>query len=101
MDRGHIAYWELFPTIDHVVPVARGGVDEHSNWVCCSMLTNGIKANWLLEELRWQLLPPGNLSEWDGMIGWFVEQVERESGALDDPYIQRWYSASKEAITTL
>jgi hypothetical protein len=57
MDEGHIAYWELFPTIDHVIPVARGGKDEETNWVCCSMLTNGIKSNWTLEELGWELLP--------------------------------------------
>ena len=45
MTEGHIAYWELFPTIDHVIPVARGGADSEENWVCCSMLTNSIKSN--------------------------------------------------------
>ena len=25
MSETHIAFWELFPTVDHVVPVARGG----------------------------------------------------------------------------
>ncbi len=72
MDEGHLSYWELFPTIDHIFPIARGGLDEDDNWVSCSMLTNSIKANWTLDQLRWKLLPPGNLEDWDGMIGWFL-----------------------------
>ena len=24
----HQAYWELFPTLDHIVPIARGGADR-------------------------------------------------------------------------
>jgi hypothetical protein len=32
----HPAYWELFPTIDHVVPVARGGADDETNIVTTS-----------------------------------------------------------------
>jgi hypothetical protein len=45
MDRTHLAFWELFPTIDHVVPVACGGADDASNWVCTSMRTNQIKGH--------------------------------------------------------
>ena len=56
MSEGHMAYWELFPTIDHILPVARGGLDSEENLVCCSMLTNSIKSNWTLEQLQWQLL---------------------------------------------
>lgn len=44
MSRTHIAFWELFPTIDHQVPVARGGEDIESNWVSTSMLRNSAKA---------------------------------------------------------
>ena len=28
MTECHIAYWHLLPTIDHVVPVSRGGTDD-------------------------------------------------------------------------
>jgi hypothetical protein len=31
MAETHPAYWELFPTIDHVMPVARGGPDGEAN----------------------------------------------------------------------
>lgn len=98
MSEGHLAYWEIFPTIDHIVPVARGGADSEANWVCCSMLTNSIKSNWTLEQLQWQLLPPGNLSEWDGMIGWFVQQVLADPGVLKNAYIKRWLGAAAELM---
>ena len=68
MNECHQMWWELYPTIDHVVPIARGGVDDETNWVCVSMLTNAIKANWTLDELNWKSpLVPGQLAEWDGL----------------------------------
>lgn len=50
-DACHPAFWQLFPTIDHVVPVSRGGADADSNWMSTSMLRNSAKANLTLEEL--------------------------------------------------
>lgn len=97
MSEGHIAYWELFPTIDHVVPVARGGQDCLENWVCCSMLTNSIKSNWTLDEIGWELLPPGKPEKWDGMLGWFVSQAKRMPSLLAAPYFKRWYNAAVSA----
>ncbi len=96
MTEGHIAYWELFPTIDHVVPVAIGGADSAENWVCCSMLTNSIKSNWTIEQLQWQLIPPGSITEWDGMMNWFVQQVSSDLSILENSYIKRWYGAATE-----
>lgn len=92
LSEGHIAYWELFPTIDHVYPVARGGTDSEENWVTCSMLSNSIKSNWTLEELQWHLLPPGNLADWDGLLGWFIEQVVKDPAVLNNPYVARWHA---------
>lgn len=96
MDLGHMAYWELFPTIDHVIPVARGGNDSEDNWVCCSMLTNSIKSNWTVEQLQWELLPPGNIQHWDGMIIWFINQVETDPNLQSVAYLKRWFNAAKE-----
>jgi len=67
MDRTHPAFWELFPTIDHIVPIARGGEDAETNWVTTSQLQNSAKANWTLKELRWTLVPAGSVEEWDGL----------------------------------
>ncbi len=95
MSAGHIAYWELFPTMDHIVPVAREGRDEKSNWVCCSMLTNSIKSNWMLEELGWVLLPIDETTNWDGMLKWYIDQVEENKFFLSTTYFKTWYNAAK------
>ena len=94
MSEGHIAFWELFPTIDHLVPVARGGEDEESNWVCCSMLTNSIKSNWTLEQLQWDLKPKGDFHEWNGLIHWFIQQVHKDEKKLENSYIKKWHKAA-------
>ena len=67
----HMVFWHLFPTVDHVHPVARGGEDRPSNWVCTSMTRNAAKSLWTLEEhgsvppngrkrrKRWAWIKPG------------------------------------------
>lgn len=86
MSACHLAYWELCPTVDHIVPVALGGADAEANWASCSMLTNSIKSNWSLEQLQWRLHPAGSLIEWDGLLGWFARQVAGDQAVLQDPY---------------
>jgi hypothetical protein len=76
MSETHAAFWDLFPTIDHIVPVARGGVDDESNWVTTSMASNAAKANWTLEQLGWNLAPPGDLESWDGMSSWLLDYLD-------------------------
>lgn len=98
MSVGHIAYWDLFPTIDHLLPVAKGGADIESNWMTCSMLTNSIKSNWTLDQLQWKQLPVGNPQDWDGMIYWFIKQVERDNNLLNNKYIKTWFNAAKEVL---
>jgi hypothetical protein len=98
MDSGHIAYWELFPTIDHIDPVAREGPDHKENWVCCSMLTNSIKSNWTLDQLGWELLPGGAIAEWDGMIGWFIKQMGKDKALNEVPYLKAWFSAANDIM---
>jgi hypothetical protein len=94
MSECHVAFWELSATLDHVVPVARGGRDDETNWVCTSMLRNGVKSNWTLEELGWELLPPGDVDEWDGLLGWFVRFADSHKDFLQHPYLRRWHTAA-------
>jgi len=94
MSECHIAYWKLSPTLDHIVPVSRGGKDDMSNWVSTSQLRNSAKSNWLLEELDWKLFEPGNLEEWDGMLGWFMRYVQDNRPMLNDHYIEKWHKAA-------
>jgi hypothetical protein len=94
MTATHLAFWELSPTVDHVVPVARGGADTELNWVTTSMLRNSAKANWTLEELGWTLLPAGDLHAWDGLLGWFIRHVKKHSELLQNPRIAAWNRAA-------
>ena len=89
MDRTHRAFWKLFPTIDHVVPFARGGADDETNDATTSMMRNQIKAHWRLEEIGWSLHPPGARLAWDGLMGWFIDYVAKYPDLLETPYIRR------------
>lgn len=96
----HIAYWQLLPTIDHVIPVSRGGEDVEQNWVCTSQLRNGAKSNWLLEELGWSLHDPGNLDEWDGMIHWYISYLDTNPQYLGNKYLYTWHRVARLEIIT-
>ena len=89
-DQCHFAYWELVPTIDHLVPVSRGGEDDETNWVTTSMVKNAAKANFTLEEIGWKLYPREAGDSWDGLTSWFSEQITKYPDLLKNPYIQNW-----------
>lgn len=98
MAESHFAFWELFPTVDHLHPVARGGADETDNWLTTSMLRNSAKSNWTLEELGWELHAPGDPVEWDGLTRWFLEMTNRDGALLSNPYLRRWHSAASRLL---
>ncbi|MDE0100066.1 MAG: HNH endonuclease signature motif containing protein [Truepera sp.] len=97
----HMLFWLLFPTVDHVKPVARGGLDIEANWVCTSMFRNAAKSVWTLEELGWQLQPPGPLGDWDGMLEWFMKYVSYEPSLLEEKYLKRWHRAAERALADI
>ena len=99
MSETHIAYWELFPTVDHIVPIARGGIDLEENWVTTSMIRNSAKSNWTLEELDWELLAPGEIRPWSGLMSWFLEYVDHHPALLADKYLRRWQRAAISLVT--
>jgi hypothetical protein len=94
MSASHIVYWDLFPTIDHVMPVARGGADNETNWVTTSMLKNSAKSNWTLEELEWQLRPKGSIEKWDGLMRWYIDYTAAHPGAVSSNYLRTWRRAA-------
>jgi hypothetical protein len=93
----HFGYYELFPTIDHLVPVSRGGADSAENWVSTSMLKNAAKANFTLEELGWSLHQPGDLTQWDGLTGWFMDQISKAPSSAQSSYVRQWALAARRA----
>lgn len=99
MQETHVAYWELVPTIDHIVPIAQGGKDNLENWVTTSMLHNQIKNNWSLEQLNWRLHTPGNIDQWNGLTKMFITLVRQNDELLQDKYIRLWYQTSKNGMS--
>ena len=88
-DACHFAFWELFPTIDHVVPVSRGGLDREDNWVSTSMLLNAAKANFTPQELGWTLHQPDDVNHWDGLTDWFLRQTDLMPELRSNIYLRR------------
>ncbi len=94
----HPAYWHLCPTIDHVVPIVRGGNNDVGNLVTTTQLKNSTKANWTLDELGWELHPPGDMAVWDGLTGAFMRLVEVQPSLLNDNYVRAWHRALKAVV---
>lgn len=94
----HPAFYELSSTLDHIVPVARGGADDESNVVTTSMLKNMAKGNFLLEELRWPLDRAPLAAGWDGLLQWFLSMSASHSALLGDAAVQRWRRAALQAV---
>jgi hypothetical protein len=80
--------------------LSRGGKDVESNWATTTMLRNSAKANFTLDELGWSLFPPGDMKNWDGLLGWFVDQVNADRAVLNDPYLRRWFGAARPRRAT-
>ena len=91
----HPAYWLLYPTLDHVVPLARGGLDTDHNVVTTSMLRNAQKANWLLEELGWGTSLAPRLTDWDGLLPWFMRTFELKEELRRSPALRGWCRAAE------
>jgi hypothetical protein len=95
MDETHVAFWELFPTVDHVEPVARGGSNEDDNLVTTCQLRNSAKANWTLEELGWKLQPRGTYEDWDGLTRHVLTMVAARPELLEDAILRKWVTAAR------
>jgi hypothetical protein len=95
MDACHAAYYELFPTVDHKVPITRKGTNDENNLVTTSQLNNSRKANFLIEELGWTLHPQGNPQGWDGLTSWFVGQIQQHNELQSDRSLTQWYRAAE------
>ena len=94
----HIAYWDYFPTYDHIIPIARGGKDIPENIVTTSMKMNSAKSNFLAEEIGFTVYEKGNLDNWDGMISWYLKYIEKDDKILKDKYMLNWHNALIKCI---
>ena len=62
-----IVFWTHSVSIEHHVPLARGGSNDSSNIVTSCYQCNDVKKYYLAEELGWSLRPAKH-SEWDGLV---------------------------------
>src|SRR4051794_20694285 len=92
----HSAFWEVGATVDHVVPRCLGGSSDDSNLVTTSMARNSAKMNWSCEQLGWAVFPPGDMSTWDGLLGWFMTSIAAQPGLLmvKGSGIRQWHRAA-------
>jgi hypothetical protein len=57
-----------------------------------------------VDDLGWELHPPGAAAEWDGLSRWLVDYLEANPTMLADAaephrgYIRRWFIATKAAL---
>ncbi len=96
-DECHFAYYELTPTVDHEIPVSRGGADDESNLVSTSMLRNMAKSNFLLSEIGWTKHPPGDFRQWDGLTAWFLAQMQKHPNLYKN--FRRWELVAQSVVT--
>jgi len=102
-DVTHPAYWEMAATVDHHEALSVGGQHDQSNWYTTSMARNAAKMNWTLAQLGWRLHEPGNMQQWDGLLGWFLEYIDDHPDILhqDDLEIKslkQWHAAGKQVM---
>ena len=101
MDKAHIAWWELFPTLDHMSPVTREGDDDDSNIVLCSMTTNAAKSLWTLKELGLKPHARGDMNEWDGLLKVATVLIAQRPKLQKISYIKRWHNPALKLFPTL
>lgn len=94
VDQTHSAYWQMGATLDHLVPVSRGGADDESNWVTTSMAHNSAKLNWTVDELGWTLHPRGDFRSWDGLVEWFLKYTDAHPESLSNQSLRQWRKAA-------
>ena len=93
MSDTHMVYWDLCPTIDHLVPVARGGPNNDLNWITTSQVRNSAKSNWTIDEIGWKLYDKGELNNWNGLIHYFLDLTKKNPDYEQDKYVSNWKTA--------
>ena len=74
-DIGHPIYWTHSTSLEHLVPLSRGGSSGRENLITACYICNDTKSYRLLSELGWELLPPST-HPWDGLTGLYPQLCE-------------------------
>ena len=92
----HPAYWDLSPTIDHVIPIAAGGADDEANVVTTSMKVNGAKSTRPFAELGWRRERGTVHPDWDGLLSWFLWAWQAHDELRAHASLRDWHRAAAE-----
>ena len=95
----HILMWELSPAIDHLISVRNSTDTAIANsldtLIALSAPENSGKSWFALEHLGWSLLPSEPLPDWDGLVGWYVQYLDKDPFWFDHPTsgrrFKRWH----------
>lgn len=68
----HLIYWTHSTSLEHVIPFARGGADEPSNFVTTCYACNDARGDLLLEEIGWTLRPIARAG-WRGLTEYLAD----------------------------
>ena len=104
----HWIYWRLWPTVEHLDPVARGGHnDDLARLVTTSQMVNSARGPWAADEVPEKIRIERIDAEvargrrWDGMMVWFVEHVSRcPERFKGDGTLLAWHKAARAAMKT-
>ena len=93
VSESHMSYWWLTSSVDHLVPVARGGSNKLDNLVTACYRCNDMKPQWLTEEIGWELLEPSQ-EEWDGLVHVFRElmhrRLQQDTAIVQENALREW-----------
>jgi hypothetical protein len=96
MDKCHLGYWRDVASCDHVIPIARMGTSQPENLITACYMCNSIKQNWLVEELRWEIQPVADNSDWDGLSSYYCDVMRLYEGrypVASGMYFRKWRDA--------
>lgn len=96
MTESHQAWWDLAASVNRIIPPSCGGTNDYENLVCTSWRRSSVKLSRLLEDIGWEIYPPGKLENWDGLFDWFMDYVIKHLKILDNMDIDNWYQAAKK-----
>jgi hypothetical protein len=89
----HQAMTELWPAVDHIIPLTRprelraaqvADPNGDANLATTSIANSWAKGRLLHTEIGWTLHPRPTSIDWDGLTGWFQEYLSRDSTPLED-----------------
>lgn len=104
----HWIYWRLWPTVEHLDPVSRGGHnDDLDRLITTSQMVNSARGPWAPDEVPEKIrieridAEAARARRWDGTLRWFLTHANRWQEHLEgDATLRGWHQSAKTAMKT-